>query len=330
MNWKRRFFECPVCASSVKPGLPRPASGRNTFEFNKVVGVDYFYHGFRGSLRAWLNMLCWGTSRMRIAPYADGGRSPTAEKTFSFLLATWVDAYGWPEVIVCDQGKEFFGEEFGGQFQQHGVLVHIIDSKAPWQNGSTERAGGVLKELLDKTINETAVDTEEEYLVAASAALAARNSRADRSGFSPDQRAFGRNLRLPGVLLSDDRVDADLLAAQAGDDLQRKWEIQDAAAKATVVHRDKDAAKKALAHRRPGWQDREFRESSWVFVWRSPAHSKGGWRGPGVLLTLFPNKKSVWVNMRAVSGNARGNRCDQPRKKKSLPLKSPGSSRKQV
>ena len=93
------------------------------------------------------------------------------------------------------------------------------------------------------------MNTEEEYLIAVSAALASRNARADRSGFSPDQRAFGRSVRLPGVLLSDDRVDADLLVAQAGDDLQRKWEIQDAAAKATVVHRDKDAAKKTAAAR---------------------------------------------------------------------------------
>ena len=90
---------------------------------------------------------------MRIALYENAGRSPSAEKIFSLLLQSWIEAYGWPEVVVCDQGKEFFGEEFGGQLQQHGILVHMIDSKAPWQNGPTERAGGVFKELLDKTIS---------------------------------------------------------------------------------------------------------------------------------------------------------------------------------
>ena len=82
--------------------------------------------------------------------------------------------------------------------------------------------------------------------------LAARNARADRSGFSPDQRAFGRSVRLPGHLLSDDRIDSDLLVEQASDELQRQWEIQDAAGRATVTRRDKTALKAALSSHRPG------------------------------------------------------------------------------
>ena len=62
--------------------------------------------------------------------------------------------------------------------------------------------------------------------------VARRNALMDRSGFSPDQRAFGRGLRLAGCLLSDDRVDSDLLNAQADDDVWRAWEIRDAAGRA--------------------------------------------------------------------------------------------------
>ena len=116
----------------------------------------------------------------------------------------------------------------------------------------------MFKELLNKVIIDAAVQTVEDDLEAVDATTVQRNARADRSGFSPDQRALGRNVRVPGHLLSDDIIEPDLLGAQTSDPIRRRWDIVDAAARACVTRRSKDACKAALTTRRRGWQDKEI------------------------------------------------------------------------
>ena len=99
--------------------------------------------------------------------------------------------------------------------------------------------------MLDKVVLDATIVTNEEYLEAADLLTAQRNARADRSGFSPDQRPLGNNVRLPGHMLSDDHVDADLLGAQASDAIRRTWDVQDAASRACVSRRNADACKAA-------------------------------------------------------------------------------------
>ena len=60
-------------------------------------------------------------------------------------------------------------------------------------------------------------------------------------------------MRLPGHMLADDFIDADLLGAQANDSIRRSWDIQDAAARACVTRRNAEACKAALTARRRKW-----------------------------------------------------------------------------
>ena len=46
IDWTRKHFECPVCKSMIKPGLPRRAAARKSYQFNKTVGADHFSHNF--------------------------------------------------------------------------------------------------------------------------------------------------------------------------------------------------------------------------------------------------------------------------------------------
>ena len=63
IQWTRRYFECPVCKATIKPGLPRPAAARKTYEFNRTVGADHFTHHFAAQPFDVLNVLCWGTGK---------------------------------------------------------------------------------------------------------------------------------------------------------------------------------------------------------------------------------------------------------------------------
>ena len=132
---------------------------------------------------------------------------------------------------------------------------------------------------------------------------AQRNTRADRSGFSPDQRSLGKNVRLPGHMLSDDKIDSDLAGANVSDPIRRVWDIQDAAARACVTRRNTDACKAALDARRRNWQSVEIPEGSWVHCWRKYPREDGlktgRWYGPGLHLARSRNNRSHWVNMGA-------------------------------
>ena len=61
IDWTKKHVGCPVCKATSKPGLPRPAAARKTYQFNKTVGADHFTHSFATHPLDFLNVLCWGT-----------------------------------------------------------------------------------------------------------------------------------------------------------------------------------------------------------------------------------------------------------------------------
>ena len=95
----------------------------------------------------------------------------------------WVQPFGLMELLVVDQGPEFTGTDSRTFWIQHGVLVHFTDSRSPWYNGPTERAGGIFKEILEEVVADQSIATEEEYLDSIPIVVAQRNARASSSGF---------------------------------------------------------------------------------------------------------------------------------------------------
>ena len=61
------------------------------------------------------------------------------------------------------------------------------------------------------------------------------NRRVGRAGFSPGQRVFGRQLRLPSSLLEDDFIDPYMIAQDAGHEMRRSEAVRVAASHGCVV-----------------------------------------------------------------------------------------------
>ena len=102
--------------------------------FHEDVGID----------KVLANMLCWGTGHQMACVIPDK-TSLAARNAFA---STWVKHYGWPELIITDQGPEFVGHEYTSYVASEGTLHHFIDAQSPWEQGRTERAGGSLQESL--------------------------------------------------------------------------------------------------------------------------------------------------------------------------------------
>ena len=260
-----------MCEAAQKPGSRRLASGRQNWEFNKVVGLDHLTYAFVNLNETttdidFLNILCWGTSRQQLPEALD----KTALGTRKRVMIHWVAPFGLPELFVCDQGTEFTGEEFSQFFMHNSVLVHFTDARSPWQNGPTERAGGIIKDMFTIVIKDMSIQDVEEFKEFVPLIVAQRNARANKSGFSPDQRSFGRNLRLPGHMLTeDDPVDPDLAGSHPSDAVRRIWDVQDASARAAVTRRSREQCNAALKHtKRRMTHETKLNEGSWVMVWR--------------------------------------------------------------
>ena len=199
-------------------------------------------------------------------------------------------------MLICDQGGEFVGSKFADTLTDLGVIVHYTDVASPWQNGRVERFGGSFKSTLETVIHELTIQTEEELQIAVASTQVARNRYYDRSGFSPYQRVFGYSPRLPAALLSDDYLDRELHLDQE-DTMARAREIRDAAAKAWMRSQDNNAVRRADKANTRVTDLKDFKPNDTVYVWRENNNFRG-WSGPGVVVAISENNRSLWVSLR--------------------------------
>ena len=105
IRWATQEMRCPVCEARVKPLARRPATLPRTLKFNQVVGVDLVELKELGLDIVLCNCVCWGTGYQMMS-VQHSKQSQTTRDTFS---RDWVRHYGWPELVVTDQGPEFVG-----------------------------------------------------------------------------------------------------------------------------------------------------------------------------------------------------------------------------
>ena len=222
LHYVRREFECPACAAKGHPPKPRlPAALPWTFRFNETLGLDICETESPDSSNiVFCNMVCWGTLYQLCIPVVD----KTAETLAKCVAERWIQYFGPSLVIIADQGKEFVGTQFKEFTNANSTLLHIIDVRAPWQNGRTERHG----EWLHSPSSSVALQR------LAMECNAAKNRLSNRSGYSPLQRVFGIGHHLPADLTSDDTYGPDPIYDLAATDasFEESRQIREAAMKA--------------------------------------------------------------------------------------------------
>ena len=285
---KHDLYRCPH-----RPGtLPR------CLRFNQCIGVDLVDLEVRdGTCAKALNVVCWGTGLQIVQPLWTSYTAKTVTKEFKIA---WVKHYGWPEIIVHDQGPEFMGNEFQNPAGAAGVLTMPIDSQSPWQSGKTERAGQSFKHQLWDLDEECHIEGETEFEAAAVAKCCdARNRYCNRLVFSAHQRVFGSSLRLLGSLLSDDPIDRQLLTADPYKNFHRANEMRTAAQRALFKQSSARAVQAAGLARHRSQPRENINAGVTTMVWRNNnLTGRKGWSGPGVVVAVSPTKTTFWISMR--------------------------------
>ena len=132
----------------------------------------------------------------------------------------WIQYFGPPMSIISDQGKEFVGTQFIEFTNANSVLLHIIDVRAPRQNGRTERHGDIHKRMFERArwMHSPSSPVALQHL--AMECNVAKNRLSNCSGNPPLQRVFGTGHRLPADLTSD-----DVFAPHLSMTLQRRMQV---------------------------------------------------------------------------------------------------------
>ena len=301
-------FVCEACQSRPLPKPSRPATVVRGYRPGVIVGVDVVFlpDVDPRQLKPVLNIVDWGSGFQALEPM----REKTAAEAFRKFWKAWGRHFGAPEVLVTDAGTEF-GREFCEMAAGRGIITRQIGSRAPWQQGITERQGGLAKLLFERVRDEVCPTTKEEWAMALRETEAAKNRLYHRSGFTPAQRHLGQNPRIPGCLMGDDFLDAELVEGGANGEMRRVLETRRIAAEAFVKVKSREAC--ARASRARSRTVEEFKAGDIVYVFRRPRErkrkaaaqremaegkqsGKPQWVGPGqVLAEEGPN---LWVSMR--------------------------------
>ena len=295
LNFVRRELECPACAA--KGHLPKPrmlAALPRRLRFNETLGVDLFeIESPDGTKITFCNMVCWGTLYQLCTHIVD----KTAATVSKCITERWIQYFGPPLVIIADQGREFVGTHFKEFTNANSILLHIIDVRAPWQNGRTERHGDIYKKIFERARWMHSPSGPDALQRLAMECNAAKNRLSNRSGYSLLQRVFGIGHRLLADLSSDDVYAPDPIYDLAATDtsFEESRQIREAAMKTHAEVSIRDRIEDAV-RARPRTQT-VLRADDVIMVWKTnPPSKRGRWVGPGVCIGTHRGR--VWVNMR--------------------------------
>ena len=205
----------------------------------------------------------------------------TATETFSTLRQFWLKHNDAMVVLIMDQGTEF-GADFQHlcqsrctcQWDGFGNAVAKFRRRATWS---------LFKMAFEKACSLEAPTTEAEVNELIDFSFAELNRPVGRAGFSPSQRVFGRQLRLPSTMLEDDFIDPYMIAQDATHQVRRSEAMRMAAAHGCIVAANRQAMSTAS-------HSRQRKTTTGTGGWRTRLHTQTDPK-PG-------RNETVWVHMR--------------------------------
>ena len=287
-----RDYVCPSCAELRPPKMSTPGHMREAAEFNQRVFLDGFEWKNGSGEKFYVLHLFDEATHFHLGQRT--GR--TCQATIRFLENVWTLWAGNPKEIVHDSAGEWITEEWKMFLRDEGI--HNSMSAAPWQRGRIEKHGDLIKETLNRINSEQKIENERDFDIALRHAFQAKNSLANKGGFSPEQAVLGNAIRVPGSISQDEGLMTHVASEEPGSQVfQRKMEIRQKARKAFLAADNDQAIRRAMLRKSRGlvqaWQCGQL-----CMYWdRRKAPNmleRGRWCGPARIV-FHESRTIVWI-----------------------------------
>ena len=281
-------LRCSVCQRHQQVRPARRAAPPKELDFNDCVGVDVVYLPLpNGKTRPSLNIIDWSSKFQLVIP-TDTKRPGQLREAYRH----WLRLFGPPKGLAIDMGKEFKGV-FAQAAESDGTYVDPAAVEAPHQRGITERHGKTFKFMLMKAMDTYNCTNVHEWEELVGVTIMTKNRMLQHNGFSPSQRVFGFNLKIPEGLLSDDggnRVHPDKV--RQGDlTVERSMRMRKAAAEAFLEADADEALRRAV-------QDYDIGEMIYFYRMGADKAKKfapGYWCGPARIM-MIDQLSTIWAS----------------------------------
>ena len=286
-------IRCSTCAETSRPRIARPSAIHEPFDFGSVVSMDgILWTNKQGEKFHFYHFVDQSTTYQTaiVSP------SRTSQDASQALTLGWLHWAGSPDLLIMDAASEFNSEEFGAFLQGQGIKCRTCAADAHWQNARAERHGGILQVMLSKMDQEETISTYEELRSALAKATSTKNQWSRHRGYAPEVLVFGKNIRVPGSVISDHDLSSHTAALGNETEFQKfQKELQrrEQARRAFASVDNDQALRRALVHRtRP--HRGSYEKGDWVMMWRKRGESQGQWMGPYQVIIQESNQV-VWV-----------------------------------
>ena len=125
-------------------------------------------------------------------------RIPNKESSdiINAIFNHWITYFETPESILTDNGRKFNNQPFWDMTQNLNIIVCTTPAESPWSNRLNKWHNGILREMVNKTLE----DTHCSFEIALAWAISTKNTLPSVHGFSPNQLVFNWNFNLPFFL----------------------------------------------------------------------------------------------------------------------------------
>ncbi|CAE7708420.1 RE2, partial [Symbiodinium microadriaticum] len=240
-------FKCDVCLENQIRSSAPSASLEREDRLWCALQIDGFYMRFGQEVFHFLLMVdeasgfCQVEEVMRHSEKES--RNVTTAQVVRTLESRWCQLFGFPETIKLDPEGAFRGLDLGEYCASRGIELGFVPAEYHQGISEAERTIGTIRRKIETFLR------AEQYAPSRAAAqlVAAHNTLARTSGFSPAQWAFGRDASITGH--SRER-DGEMCARSAMADpshaMHEALELRTKAEKAFLEYRARDLASRAL------------------------------------------------------------------------------------
>ena len=191
-----QHFQCQTCKELETEKQPAPVRAtRPSFQhLNYEVRADVFeLHDCKGGRHSFLSLV-----DIHVAIKVGAGGTPKSATFAEAMNNSWISWPSAPTDLVMDQGVHSKGC-FMSLLETMGTIIRQVGVQTPWQLGTGERHGGILKEIAKRAVYDKQLSGERDMASLITECARIKNHFSNQNGYAPVQE-FDRMVTLGRTL----------------------------------------------------------------------------------------------------------------------------------